>query len=179
LPEGRLTATANIRIVLVGFMGAGKTTVGRLLGAMLQSRFLDLDDEIVQRDGRTIPEIFGHAGEAAFRQLEREALRDLLARAAPVVLAIGGGAFLQPENAVLLRQQGYASVFLDAPVEELHRRCAPHAASRPLFRDENQFRQLYECRRSAYMTADVRVDTAGKTPAQVAAEVASTLGVSV
>jgi shikimate kinase len=109
-------------------------------------------------------------------------LRDLLTGlppdAGPLVLAIGGGAFVEAENASLLRRYNWASVFLDAPLEELRRRCAPQAAARPLFRDENQFRQLYERRRCAYMTADLRVDTAGKTPAQVAKEVAISLGVS-
>ncbi len=69
-------------------------------------------------------------------------------------------------------------MFLDAPVEELRRRCVPEAAARPLFREENQFRQLYERRRGSYMRADLRVDTAGKSPAEVAAEVANGLGVS-
>jgi len=177
--EERLKATANIRIVLVGFMGAGKTTVGRLLAGKLESRFVDLDDEMVQRSGRSVAEIFEQDGEAAFRQLERETLRDLLAGAAPTVLAMGGGAFVQAEIAARLRRHGYTSVFLDAPLEELRRRCAAQASARPLFRDENQFRQLCESRRGGYMRADVRVDTGGKTPAQVAAEVAGALGVSV
>lgn len=159
-------------------MGAGKTTVGRALARKLHSRFFDLDDEIVKSAGRTIARIFAESGEADFRRLERLALRDLILRESPSVLAIGGGAFVEPENAALLRQHGYSSVFLDAPLEELRRRCAPDPDARPLFRDENQFRQLYECRRGSYMKADLRVDTAGKTPAQVVAEVATSLGVS-
>lgn len=181
-----MKSTGKIRIVLVGFMGAGKTTVGRDLAKRLQCHFLDLDDEIVESSRRSIPEIFRESGEIGFRELERLTLRELVTGLnAPrgrgkkgFILAIGGGAFVQPENATLLREHGYISVFLDAPLEELRRRCAPQAAARPLFRDANLFRQLYERRRRSYMTADVRVDTAGKTPAQIAAEVATSLGVS-
>ena len=126
-----------------------------------------------------IPEIFRDSGEPAFRRLETDALRELLRQAAAspgVVAALGGGAFAQEENTRLLRDARYPSVFLDAPVAELRQRCAAEGSSRPLFQDENQFRQLYELRRNAYMKADFRVDTSGKTVAQVAAEVGALLG---
>ena len=173
-----------IRVVLVGFMGAGKTTVGKLLAGQLRCLFIDLDNEIVDCERRPIPQIFRESGEPGFRKLERSTLRSLITsldhpdldraprEEAGYILAVGGGAYSDAENAALLRQYGWTSVFLDAPIDELRRRCAAEAADRPLARDENHFRQLYEARRGSYMAADLRVDTAGKTPGQVAQEIA-------
>jgi shikimate kinase len=179
----RLNLNTMIRVVLVGFMGAGKTTVGKLLAGRLHSVFIDLDNEIVAADGRAIPQIFRESGEIGFRELERSTLRSLITALdgpeherlpsrqgkAGIVLAIGGGAFVQPENAAVLRHYGWTSVFLDAPMKELYRRCMP-TDDRPLAHDENQFRQLYEARRRGYMAADLRVETGGKTPEQVVEE---------
>lgn len=168
-----------IRVVLVGFMGAGKTTVGRILATHLGCTFVDLDDVIREREGREIAEIFRHSGEAYFRDVEAGCLRNTLqAIGESAVVALGGGAFAQPRNAALLREQGCRIVFLDASIEELRRRCAEPGAERPLFRDQNQFRQLYELRRGSYMAADLRVETGGKTPEQVAQEILRTLGLS-
>lgn len=156
-------------------MGAGKTTVGKLLADTLHFQFLDLDDQLSRRFHRTIQQIFEEFGEPAFREMERQTLREQVAMLNfNLVLAVGGGAFVQPDNAALLRQQGFTSVWLDAPIEELRRRCAP-TEQRPLARDANQFRQLYEARRAGYMAADLLVDTSGKTPEQVASEVAACL----
>jgi shikimate kinase len=166
-------------IVLVGFMGAGKTSVGQELARLRRWRFVDLDQQIQQREGRAIADIFRDSGEPAFRRLETEALRAVLEQAAAspgVIAALGGGAFAQQENLALLQAARYPSIFLDAPLAELRRRCAADGSARPLFQDENQFRQLYEDRRDDYMKADFRVDTAGKTVAQVAAEVGTLLG---
>ncbi|MBZ5707376.1 MAG: hypothetical protein LAN63_18675 [Acidobacteriia bacterium] len=111
-------------VFLVGFMGAGKTCVGQALGRQLGWRFEDLDDRIQAREAQTIAQIFRSAGESAFRVAEHEALRELLASlgSSPRVVALGGGAFAQPENATLLEATGFPIVFLDAPVEELWRR---------------------------------------------------------
>jgi shikimate kinase len=159
------------RICFVGFMGAGKTTVGRLVAQRLQRRFVDLDDRICQREKREIADIFRDSGEPYFRRAESECLRALVQEAGSLVIAVGGGAFVQPGNAALLREYGFNTVFLDANVEELRQRCASDGPERPLARDENLFRQLYEARRSAYMAAEIRVDTGGKTPEQVVEEV--------
>ncbi len=161
-------------VFLVGFMGAGKTSVGRALALQLEWRFVDLDSRIEAQAGRTIAEIFRESGESAFRREETAALRTLLdelRQGVAAVVALGGGAFVQAENAALLREFGARVVFLDAPVEELRRRCAHLGGARPLFADENQFRQLYEARRSGYMKAGFRVETAGKTVSQVVAEI--------
>lgn len=165
-------------VFLVGFMGAGKTSVGQALARRLGWRFLDLDDRIELREGRSITEIFRDSGEAAFRQAESAALAELLAElenSHPTVAALGGGAFVQEDNARRLQATGLPVVFLDASLPELRRRCAVAHAARPLFQEENRFRQLYEARRMRYMAAKLRVDTEAKSVEDVAAEVLSRL----
>jgi len=171
-------APAKCGFCLVGFMGAGKTSVGRLLAQRLGWRFSDLDEAIEAREGYCIADIFSRAGESGFRRAEQAALAELLTEAngRPLVLALGGGAFVQAANARAVRQAGLPAVFLDAPVEELRSRCAPEGAQRPLFQDEDRFRQLYELRRPDYLRADIRIETTGLTVEQVAAEIARCLG---
>jgi shikimate kinase len=150
-------------VFLVGFMGAGKTSVGRALALRLGWDFADLDDLIEQQEGRTVAEIFRDSGESAFRAAETSALLALLAQpeSAAKVVALGGGAFVQRQNAQALAASGASVIFLDACIEELRHRCEPAAGRRPLFRNEEQFRKLYEARRQAYMQASVRIETTG------------------
>jgi shikimate kinase len=166
---------------LVGFMGAGKTSVGQRLAHDLGWRFVDLDDRIVAADGRSVAEIFRTEGETPFRAKETAALEMLIGELGlqPTVIALGGGAFAQAPNVALIRGTKLPVIFLDAPVEELMDRCRLQAGQRPLFQDENQFRQLYEQRRSAYMEAGLCVDTSGQSVSEVASEVASLLGLAV
>jgi shikimate kinase len=168
------------RVILVGFMGAGKTSVGAELARLLGWPFEDLDDRIQSCEGRTIEEIFRDSGEAEFRRCEHMALRDLLAESESNcrVIALGGGAFAQPGNASLLRDRNIPSVFLDAPVQELFRRCQKQELNRPLRQNEAQFRNLYDMRRPLYMTATHHVETDGKLISETAAEVARALGIS-
>ncbi len=194
LPMAKLKPLANSNcIFLVGFMGAGKTTVGRMLAERLGWKFVDLDDRIVAAEGRDVAEIFRVSGEEHFRAVESGCLREVMAetqdssirahrgrpllrtRPAGMVVALGGGAFVRPENAAAIRESGARVIFLDAGVDELRRRCAPGGAERPLFRDENQFRQLYEARRGGYMAADLRIDTENKSPEQVVEELTQAL----
>lgn len=166
-------------VVLIGFMGAGKTSVGRVLARRLEWSFVDLDERIEQSEGRTITQIFGESGEASFRLLETAALRRLLQelhRGAPVVVALGGGAPAQPENARLLAEAGVDQVFLDAPVAELWRRCRRDPP--PLARDQQKFHRLYDQRRPHYLAAGLLLETGGKSVDEVAAEAASRLGLS-
>jgi shikimate kinase len=109
--------------------------------------------------------------------VEHAALRELLSDLdpSPVVIALGGGAFVQAENAELLGSAGIPSVFLDAPVDELFRRCQEQQLDRPLRRDPEQFRQLHEARRQGYMAAILRIETSGKDVDTVAEEVANRL----
>lgn len=164
-------------VFLVGFMGAGKTTVGRELASRLGSRFIDLDDRIVARERRSVAEIFSKFGEAGFRRAESRALHELLRELTrePALVALGGGAWSQPQNRLRLQDFGAPVVFLDAPLDVLRERCAPEASLRPLFADAERFRELYEARRKDYALAGLRIDTAGKSPAQVAGEVIASL----
>jgi shikimate kinase len=161
-------------------MGAGKTSVGRALSQRLKWQFQDLDDRIVERERRTIAEIFRDSGEAAFRDAEHGALRQLLEElgtGTPGVIALGGGAFAQKRNAKLLQKS--AVVFLDARAEELWSRCSRQAVEagteRPLLRSMNQFRKLYQARRRSYLQAAVAVQTSGRTVEAIAAEIAEWL----
>jgi len=159
-------------------MGAGKTTVGCALGRRLGLPFQDLDDRIERREGKTIEQIFRESGEAEFRKVETAALREVLAELGSSigVVALGGGAFVQPDNCGLIKAAAVHSVFLDAPVDEMLRRCHAESKERPLRRDATQFRELYEKRRLSYMKAAVRIDTNGKDIDAIAAEVACSLG---
>lgn len=164
-------------------MGAGKSSVGRALAQQLNWLFEDLDERIVQREGRSVPEIFRVSGEAAFRAAEHAALRQVLEElhgGIARVIAMGGGAFAQPANAALLKAEGIPTVFLDAPVTELWRRCCAQAsetgAERPLLQDPEQFRRLYQVRRKSYRAASFKIDTELRTLETIAAEIARKLG---
>ena len=127
-PANPLTLPAHLRrIVLTGFMGAGKTTVGRLLAARLGWDFLDLDASIESRTGLAVPSIFAAHGEAHFRQLESQALAASLGRS-NIVLALGGGAPESLTNRLLIEQTpATASIFLDAPFATRFDRCMMQA----------------------------------------------------
>ena len=166
-------------VFLVGFMGAGKSSVGRALGERLNWAFEDLDDRIVRSEGRAVADIFRDSGEPAFRQAEHAALQDVLKElqaGGARIVALGGGAFARRENAALLEAAGVRTVFLDAPVEELWHRCCLHARAggveRPLLRSVEQFGQLYENRRKSYTRAFLQVQTGGRAVDAIAAEIA-------
>jgi shikimate kinase len=166
-------------VFLVGFMGAGKTRVGGALSEYVGWAFEDLDDRIQKREGRTVAEIFASSGEAAFRKSELAALRELLAElqsGPPLIVALGGGAFVGQEAAALLEQSDVVTVFLDAPAEELWQRCGADPVDRPLRREEAEFRQLYATRRPRYLMARMRVDTASRTIDAIVHEIADRLG---
>jgi shikimate kinase len=168
-------------VFLVGFMGAGKTAVGKALASHLSWEFEDLDERIVRREGRSIPQIFREFGEAEFRRTEHAALSALLAedRSTPLVVALGGGAFVQSENARLLAEAGSPTVFLDAPVEVLFRRCQQELdVERPLRRRQEDFVKLYEVRRPLYLKAALRVETHEQSIEAVARTVARKLGLN-
>jgi shikimate kinase len=163
-------------VCLTGFMGSGKSTVGRLLAAQLAWHFADLDEEIELGAGLSVSQIFAQKGEAVFRDIEHDSLERVLGSAAArhtrLVLALGGGTFAQPRNASLIRefgrelggpQRGAASVviWLDCSAEELLQRCVL-MGDRPLFRDEASFRKLYEERLPHYRQADFRVESGGE-----------------
>ena len=170
-------------VFLVGFMGAGKSSVGRVLGQRLNWIFEDLDDRIEAREGRTVAEIFRDSGESEFRRAEQAALQHLLRElrgGGARIIALGGGAYVQKENAALLRASSLPTVFLDAPVEELWQRCCTQAsetgAERPLLRSMEEFRKLYEIRRRGYSKASLQIQTGNRSVETIVAQIAETLG---
>ncbi|HEY4346604.1 MAG TPA: iron-containing alcohol dehydrogenase, partial [Gaiellaceae bacterium] len=140
-----LTAIGR-HVVLVGFMGAGKTTFGRDAAIRLGRPFLDLDKAIEERAGKTIPELFAERGEAEFRRIEGHAARIALAAPEPGVISLGGGAVTSAETRMLLEQAFVVLVDIevDAAWERVKR------SKRPLAQDEGQFRSLYESRAPGY-----------------------------
>jgi shikimate kinase len=153
-------------IYLVGFMGSGKSTVGRLLAHELGWSFFDLDQEIEAAEKTAISEIFEKQGEAEFRRIETSMLQQHIAwieRGRPSVLALGGGTFAQQRNRALLDDRG-VTVWLDCPFEVVARRVAP-ASHRPLARDPEQFAALYQKRLEIYRLAEMHIAIASDDPA--------------
>ncbi|WP_328497555.1 shikimate kinase [Streptomyces sp. NBC_00414] len=154
------------RIVLVGPMGVGKSTVGALLAERLGCRFRDTDGDIVAEQGRTIADIFVEEGESAFRTLEKQAVRRALTEHEGV-LALGGGSVLDADTRALLA--GHAVVYLSMDVEEAVQRTGLNAA-RPLLavNPRRQWRELMDARRPLYAeVATAVVATDGRTPEEV------------
>ena len=158
-------------VFLVGFMASGKSTVGPELARRLQWDFVDLDTRIQLREGQTVPEIFRHHGESGFRLAETSALRDLLTEflPRPTIVALGGGAFVEPQNRELLRD--WVTVFLHADCDELWQRSLSDGIERPLRRDLEQFTRLYEERLPLYREARITIDTTGKSVDSICAEI--------
>ena len=161
-------------IFLVGFMGSGKSTVGRALADELGWAFADLDEDIEKREGMSINQIFDTRGEAEFRKAETAALQERIRsveRGKPCVVALGGGAFLSAENFDVISNNG-VSVWLDCPFSTVERRLAGYK-DRPLARDPEKLRELFAVRRAGYERADycveVENDDAATTTAKILA----------
>lgn len=146
-------------IVLVGFMGAGKTVAGRALAGRLNAEFIDLDELIVEFSGRTITRIIEEDGEAIFRLIETDLLAMTLdaTRNQPLVIATGGGTWTIERNRLSLRARNSFTVWLDAAFELCWQRINSASGTRPLARDEESTRALYDERRDAYALAELSV----------------------
>lgn len=158
-------------ITLTGFMGSGKTTVGKVLADFLGCPFMDLDDLVVKKAGKSIPDIFAQDGEPAFRELEAQILRKTVAKYAEstAVLALGGGAVLAPASAALLHGKTVC-IYLRATLETLLARLEGETAGRPLA--DASFAGRLASREPIYEeTAHVIVDTDGLSPDEVADEI--------
>ena len=156
-------------VAIVGYMGSGKTTLGRLLARSLGREFVDLDRAISKRAGKEIPEIFAEHGEETFRDLEHEALSDALDTERPCIVACGGGVVIRPENRALLGD--VTTVFLREATDVLYRRT--RAPGRPLrAASRGEFEQRYAERLALYReVADLEVEVDGRPPARVTEEV--------
>jgi shikimate kinase len=155
-------------IYLVGFMGSGKTTIGRALADRLGWNFIDLDREIEAEQGITIAEMFDRFGEEHFRKIETDAIRKRARRVRgghPVVMALGGGAFTRPENCELLGDNG-VTIWLDCSLEVARRRLTG-CTVRPLARDPEKLAELYEIRRAQYARANYRIEASAENPEPV------------
>ncbi len=144
-----------MRVFLVGFMGAGKSTIGRLLAQRLGTPFLDLDGLVAEAFGLPVPEIFRVHGEEAFRAEENRRLA-AAERWGDLIMATGGGTFEREPNRAVIRSLG-VSVFLDVPWELLLRRLPDKRDDRPLFRSPEQAWQLFQRRLPFYRVADLSV----------------------
>jgi shikimate kinase len=144
------------KIYLVGFMAAGKSTVGRALARRLGWRAEDVDALIEQRERMTVADIFARHGEPHFRRIEREMLR-LLQPIRHVIVATGGGTFVDPDNRTFMNLDG-VTVWLDLPLTELVARI-PLDGRRPLAADRGALEQLYSSRIESYRHAHIRIDS--------------------
>lgn len=158
LPESNL--------ILTGFMGVGKSTVGKRIALITGRRFVDADDVIVERAGMSIPQIFATQGEPAFRTLEKEVCRDLAAERG-LIVATGGGMLVDADNRATMLGSGTV-VCLDADPGVIRSRLVPSLAERPLADD---WEALYEKRRAAYAAIPMHIDTSNKTPHKTAEEI--------
>jgi shikimate kinase len=149
-------------IYLVGFMGSGKSTIGRMYAEEIGWRFGDLDDDIEAARKKSISDLFAELGEDAFRDIESEAIRHRVLsvrRGMPTVLALGGGAFTREENIETLQENG-VTVWIDTPFEIVSRRVSI-SNHRPLAREPKKFAELYESRRAYYSRAEYHITIKG------------------
>ncbi|MFR0592318.1 shikimate kinase [Limosilactobacillus mucosae] len=169
-----------MELILIGFMGSGKTTVSRMLGKMLNAPVTDLDDEIVRRTGMTIPDIFAQNGEEYFRKLEHDTLADII-KSDQGILATGGGTPMRPDNLTILKDTSTPVVLLKASATETLRRIGGDSG-RPLAKslDEKGIADLQAQRQVNYdACADLTIKTDGLSPAAIAEEIVSFLNLPI
>ena len=160
------------KIYLVGFMAAGKTTVAQALATRLGWRAEDVDALIEARERRPVSEIFARAGEPYFRAVEREIVKVLLP-IRHIVVATGGGTFVEPENRGAINMDGF-SIWLDVPIEVVLAR-VPADGRRPLAADREQMERLFAARRAAYSQAHLRIDVGTASADEIAEQIADHL----
>jgi len=172
--KARKKAEATRRIVLTGFMGSGKTTVGPLVAERMGWTFVDVDDVIAAESGTTIPEIFRSEGETEFRRRERQTIASL-ARCDGLVLALGGGAIEdEATRLLLLTTPETLVVHLEVKLETALERCRGTEHLRPVLADEANLKNRYERRLPLYRMAHVTVDADALTPDEVAEAIVRT-----
>ncbi|HEV7475604.1 MAG TPA: shikimate kinase [Pyrinomonadaceae bacterium] len=165
----------NGQIIIIGFMGAGKSAVARALASSLSDPIVDLDELITKNEGRSPAAIIEQDGENSFRQIETETLREVVTTGAARIVALGGGAWTIAENRELLTSHGAFTVWLDVPFELCWRRIEAGHAARPLAPSRELAEKLYYDRRGSYALAQARIaigenDSAEAIAAKLAAE---------
>jgi shikimate kinase len=153
-------------LVITGFMAAGKSTIARELARVIAHDFIDLDDVIIQHHSRSIRDIIDNDGEAAFRQVETDALRGTLALNPRAVIALGGGTWTISRNRDLISRRRCLSVWLDAPFEACWARIQESTVARPFARDHDAAAALYEKRREIYAVAGIHIRLDGSESAE-------------
>jgi shikimate kinase len=158
-----VSSVTTRRFFLIGFMGAGKTTLGRTVADRMGLPFVDLDLRIEERSGTSVADIFEGEGETGFRQRESDALAEIVTQRDEGVIATGGGAFTVEANRLLMKQSGTV-VWLDVPTEETLSRIG--TGSRPLWTTPDEVRLLHERRRSLYQLAHHHLDLSNADPSE-------------
>ena len=165
-------------ISLTGFMGCGKSSVGRELSKLLCCPFMDLDDVIQERDGRKITDIFAENGEAVFRQMELDALQKITVQEGTMILALGGGTLMTQGCAEIVHERT-TCIYLRADIGTLINHLEGEAEGRPMLKGESlraRIQELMDLRSSTYEnTAHIIIDTDGKSIEAIASEIASTI----
>lgn len=156
-------------IYLVGFMGSGKSTVGKILAEKLKMEFIDVDQLIEKEEGMKIADIFEKKGEKYFRNLEKKKIKDLT-KEKNLVISTGGGLGADKENMDLMKKTGLV-VWLDVSLDEILKRCKGDR-NRPLLnQDHEKIKKLYEERKPIYRTAHIRIKTDDKEPEEIVEEI--------
>ncbi len=166
-------------IVLTGFMGTGKTAVGRKLSRLLNMELIDVDTEIEKSQKMTINDMFKKFGEPRFREIETEMIKKLSGKE-NIIISTGGGAVLKQENLDVLREKGIIVCLLATPETILRR--TSHNSNRPLLQVEDpsgKINELLNFRKPFYEKADIMIDTEGKTPIQIAEEIIEKIKIKV
>jgi shikimate kinase len=158
-------------IILTGFMGTGKTAVGKELAQLLDMKLIDVDTEIEKTEKMDINEIFKRRGEQRFREIETEMIKTI-SRNKNAIISTGGGAVLKKENMDILGEEGII-ICLTATPETILQRTSTNS-DRPLLQVEDPFekiKELLDFRKPHYEKADILIDTDGKNPLQIAGEI--------
>jgi shikimate kinase len=175
MTAGRPELSAHKSIVLVGFMGAGKSRIGRLLAGRLRLPFVDTDTAIEETYRLSIADIFRQCGEAEFREAERRLIAHLIGEG-PKVIALGGGAFIDAKNRDTLNRAAL-TIWLDAPLQLILSRLK-RSTTRPLAsnRSEDELRELCDDRRQYYAQAHLRIETRDSNPSRIVDQIVGELG---